>query len=245
LGGLRVRWNLDKLGIPHATLAQLFFVLVGLIALMTSERWQKLSQLSIYGHKSLRYLFLLTTVTILFQLILGATMRHQHAGLAIPDFPAAYGKLWPALDAASVASYNQNRLEVVAYNPITALQIGLQMAHRLTALGIFFLVSVCVWRSRQWLGRNHALTKLSFGWLGLIVAQMVLGAATIWTNKSADMATAHVAVGALSLATGSLMTLVAFRSSVTAKAAFPVQATDGSEFQSITRGRSPREVPCS
>ena len=35
------------------------------------------------------------------QLILGATMRHQHAGLAIPDFPLAYGKLWPAMDAAS------------------------------------------------------------------------------------------------------------------------------------------------
>ena len=60
-------------------------------------------------------------------------MRHQHAGLAIPDFPLAYGKLWPAMDADSVARYNQQRIEVVAANPITAFQIGLQMIHRLLA----------------------------------------------------------------------------------------------------------------
>ena len=71
---------------------------------------------------------------ILGQLALGAAMRHQHAGLAIPDFPLAYGKLWPAMDAASVAHYNAQRIEIIAANPITAFQIGLQMAHRLLAL---------------------------------------------------------------------------------------------------------------
>ena len=30
-------------------------------------------------------------------------MRHQHAGLAIPDFPLAYGKIWPDTSAAAVA----------------------------------------------------------------------------------------------------------------------------------------------
>ena len=70
-------------------------------------------------------LYLLATLLILAQLTLGAAMRHQHAGLAIPDFPLAYGKLWPAMDAASVAHYNQQRIEVVAANPITAFQIGL------------------------------------------------------------------------------------------------------------------------
>ena len=112
---------------------------------------------------------------------------------------------------------------------------------------------VCVWRSRQRLGRNHALTKLSFGWLGMIVAQMVLGAATIWTNKSADMATAHVAVGALLLVTGALMTLVAFRSSVTARVGrvtpcAPLEQPEphgGAHGVPALPGRSPREVPCS
>ena len=81
-------------------------------------------------------LYLLTTLLILAQLTLGATMRHQHAGLAIPDFPLAYGRLWPAMDADSVARYNQQRMEVVAANPITAFQIDLQMVHRLVAMAI-------------------------------------------------------------------------------------------------------------
>jgi hypothetical protein len=45
----------------------------------------------------------------------------------------------------------------------------------------------------------------------LIFSQAALGAATIWTNKSADIATAHVAVGALSLMTGAMTILVALR----------------------------------
>ena len=80
-------------------------------------------------------LFLVTTLLILGQLALGAAMRHQHAGLAIPDFPLAYGKLWPATDAGSVAHYNAQRMEITAVNPITAFQIGLQMAHRLRCAG--------------------------------------------------------------------------------------------------------------
>ena len=57
-------------------------------------------------------------------------------------------------------------------------------------------------------------------WIGLglvavvIALQFALGAATIWTGKSADIATAHVAVGALSLATGAMATLAAFRGPV-------------------------------
>jgi cytochrome c oxidase assembly protein subunit 15 len=148
---------------------------------------------------------------ILMQLILGATMRHQHAGLAIPDFPLAYGKLWPAMDADSVAYYNQIRTETTAVSPITAFQVGLQMVHRITAL----LISVAIiWAARMTqrrLGWGASLTKLSFAWLGLILSQVALGAATIWTNKSADIATAHVAVGALSLLTGAMLILVAYR----------------------------------
>ena len=41
LGGLRVRWMQDELGIFHAALAQLFFVLVCSIALFSSRRWQE------------------------------------------------------------------------------------------------------------------------------------------------------------------------------------------------------------
>ena len=212
LGGLRVVLYQDALGIFHATLAQLFFVLVCAIALFTSRWWQATLASSASGASSrFSTLFLFTTLLILGQLTLGAAMRHQHAGLAIPDFPLAYGKLWPATDPESVARYNAQRLEVLAANPITAGQIVLQMVHRLLALAILGAVAFAAWSARRALGSQNLLSRLSLVWLGLIVAQVCLGAATIWSNKAADVATAHVLIGALCLATGALLTLVVSR----------------------------------
>jgi len=227
LGGLRVVWFKDALGIFHAALAQLFLILVGAIALFTSPWWTTGAgdSRSTTGAKgvmratrpNLGQLFLFTTVLVFLQLVLGATMRHQHAGLAIPDFPLAYGKLWPAMDADSVATYNARRLELAAANSITANQIALQMAHRLMALAILICVSGVVWRARQSSadlpGRESAflLRRLAFAWLALILIQASLGAWTVWSNKAADVATAHVLVGAFSLVTGAFGCLICFR----------------------------------
>lgn len=227
LGGLRVTAMKDVLGVFHGTLAQLFFILVSSIALFTSRWWRaaNLEKLSVYDSRRFRYLFGIVTGLILLQLMLGAAMRHQHAGLAIPDFPMAYGKLWPEMDAASVARYNQARGETTALNAITSFQVGLQMAHRIGA--VLILLSVAwvagaVHRRRSSLGGLRAISLL---WLGLILVQASLGAATIWTNKAADIATAHVAVGALSLVTGAMLTLMAGRPAAFRGAAPMVQAS--------------------
>ncbi len=211
LGGLRVTLLKDELGIFHAALAQLFFVLICAIALFCSRTWRRLcaGSISRAGESGIRKLLLATTLLIFVQLVLGATMRHQHAGLAIPDFPLAYGRLWPATDDASVATYNQERMEAVAYRPITAFQIELQMVHRIVAVCILALVVWTAVRALRRLGKRHILFRLSAFWLGVIVIQAGLGAATILTNKSADIATAHVVVGALSLSLGALSWIIA------------------------------------
>jgi heme A synthase len=49
--------------------------------------------------------------------------------------------------------------------------------------------------------------------------QICLGIATILTNKAADVATAHVLLGALSLVTGALWCIIAFGRSVKVPAA--------------------------
>ena len=213
LGGLRVVLFKDELGIVHATLGQLFFVLTCSIALFMSRWWPKPKTLPTAGagQKGLRRWFLLATLLIVGQLMLGATMRHQHAGLAIPDFPTAYGHLWPATDADSIARYNQNRVEATAVNPIAAFQIVLQMAHRIVALAIFCLVAIAAGLTRRQLGWQNPLSKMSLAWFGLVMFQIFLGAATIWTGKSAEIATAHVACGALSLMTGTLLSIISFR----------------------------------
>jgi cytochrome c oxidase assembly protein subunit 15 len=212
LGGLRVVLFKDALGIFHATLAQLFFVLVCAIALFTSRWWQaQPTRTPATLSSQLSILYLLTTLLILAQLTLGAAMRHQHAGLAIPDFPLAYGKLWPAMDADSVARYNQQRIEVMAANPITAFQIGLQMIHRLLAITILAAVAYAARSTRRAVGGKNYLSRMSLAWLGVILAQVLLGAATIWSNKAADIATAHVLVGAVSLALGAILSIVSYR----------------------------------
>jgi cytochrome c oxidase assembly protein subunit 15 len=211
LGGLRVTELKDQLGIVHAALGQLFFLLLCAIALFQTRFWERLAvQKETDGHR-FRLLFTAATGLILTQLVLGAAMRHQHAGLAIPDFPTAYGKLWPDTAPDAIARYNQNRMEVFGYNPITAAQVELQMIHRLLALGVLGAVALCAWQTRRWLGARHWLARFSMLWLGLVLTQVFLGAATIWTGKSADIATAHVACGALCLAVGGLASIISFR----------------------------------
>jgi len=55
LGGLRVTELKDEIGIFHAILAQLFFVLISAIALWTSRWWKHAPKLVIYDGNGLRY----------------------------------------------------------------------------------------------------------------------------------------------------------------------------------------------
>ncbi len=220
VGGLRVLLSEDQLGIVHGVLAQLFFILICALALFTGRFWQRISnagKISVPG--SLRALVLTTTVLIFVQLVLGATMRHQHAGLSINTFPSAYGKLWPDTSPQAIQYYNEHRLEIMNVNPITAFQVILQMVHRIVALVILVFVSLCAWQTRRQLGAKDALAKFAAFWLALVVVQIFLGAATIWTNKAADVATAHVLVGALLLVTGALWCMIASARSAPLRAA--------------------------
>jgi cytochrome c oxidase assembly protein subunit 15 len=218
LGGLRVVLDAHVLadvrlgtafGIFHGCLGQAFLVLTAVIAFLTSRWWQRQPHQGLAGaggNGGLQRWFLMATGLISLQLLIAATMRHQHAGLAIPDFPLAYGSLWPDMSEAAVAKYNQLRVEVTAAHPITAFQITLQMVHRIVAVLITAAVAVCFVKS----SRGTPLRRVAGGWLGLILVQIALGAWTIWSNKAADVATAHVVVGALSLVTGALGCLISF-----------------------------------
>jgi cytochrome c oxidase assembly protein subunit 15 len=141
-----------------------------------------------------------TTILIYAQLALGATMRHQHRDLSILDFPVAYGKVIPDVDAESLAKINQWR-EARALSEVTAGQIWLQMAHRFIAALIAVGVIAC-WFGLQSHREHEMLVKLSIFWVLFLGCQLTLGAWTIWSNKAADVATAHVAVGATMLAFG-------------------------------------------
>lgn len=217
LGGLRVVFNDIMVsntsfgvvfGVFHGCLGQAFLVLLCSIALMTGSRWG--GQAARVASGTRRFI-VGATVLIAIQLVIGATMRHQHAGLAIPDFPMAHGQWWPDMSSQAIAKYNSLRMEVASHDPITAFQVALQMAHRLVAVLILAAVSVCFLKIRQEPGAT-VMRRVGLGWLLLILTQAGLGAWTIWSDKAADVATLHVVCGALSLVAGSLLSVIVLRS---------------------------------
>lgn len=230
LGGLRVTLYKDEIGIFHATLAQLFFVLVCAIALFASRWWRgAAAQPARCVPRSVARSLLATTILVLLQLVLGATMRHQHAGLAVPDFPLAYGHCWPATDAAALKLINQQRVDIRDFRPVTAAQIYLHMAHRLGAVVVLLAVGFCLWSTRKNLGGRDPLARLSFAWSGLVIVQAALGAVTVWSNKAADVATLHVVIGALTLSLGGLLTSLAVGRSGT-----PIKVEDSRPLASVS-----------
>ena len=202
LGGLTVLFLLPPaISSAHAALAEIVFALTAVVALMCSRTWNDLTahpaslpfeeNLSSNGAKA-RSAFrwtLLATAAIYVQIVLGAVMRHTGAGLAIPDFPAAFGGLWPSADEL------QRR------------GVGLHLAHRVGAVVVLVLVLAAV----RALGRLSAVNPVFAGfaaaWTGLVTIQILLGALSIWSKKAPPLTAAHLAGGALCWVTGVLATV--------------------------------------
>lgn len=208
LGGLRVTLNANFMGIFHGMIAQSFLSLLGILVIVTSPWFLSGKYKAFCAPQKLKWLAMAVTAIIFIQLMVATSMRHAHAGLAIRDFPTAYGKWWPPMDSASVTRINQERA-AEGQVATSATQIALQMLHRILAMLI--LLGVILFASSA---RNHLyLKRLGLIWITLIGIQIALGAWTIWSNKAADIATTHMAIGALSLFLGIQLTFLMFYAS--------------------------------
>jgi heme a synthase len=146
----------------------------------------------------------LATITagmVYLQLMLGALMRHMGAGLAIPDFPLAFGRLVPPLDSSAVVVH---------------------FVHRLGALAVTLCVGWTIARAFSQYRAEKRLLRPALLLGGLVLLQLTLGALTIWTQRAVLPTTAHVAVGAAVLATSVVIALRAARCTA-APAAVPGQ----------------------
>ena len=222
LGGLRVTLLKDEIGIFHACLAQAFFGMLIVIVVATSGMWKRMPAANFSGAsaRNLARAAIITTSLIYAQLALGATMRHQHRDLAILDFPAAYGQIVPTLSDAKLAEINAWR-NAWALSEVTPYHIWLQMAHRFLALVVAAGVIACLFRARAVELRATPLARFSDAWFLLLACQITLGAWVIWSNKAADVATAHVAVGATMLALGVSISTISLRLAQRAEAVTP------------------------
>ena len=193
LGGLTVKMLLPApVSVAHGTLGQTFFCLVSAIALFTSAGWTRpvTPREDAGSGPSLRTLALCTTGAVFVQLILGATMRHREAGLAIPDFPLAFGKVIP---------------------PLTNGNVAIHFAHRVWAVVVAALAFVTAWRTLRHHGEVREIARPARLLAALVFAQLALGATTIWTHKAAVPTTFHVLNGALVLVTSLVLTLQVHR----------------------------------
>jgi cytochrome c oxidase assembly protein subunit 15 len=214
LGGLTVLFLLPTpISVTHATVAQSFFSIVIAIALFTSQWWRaEHPQYLEQGRKiSVHRLTLFATSAVFIQLILGALMRHTQSGLAVPDFPLAYGQIFPLLSPENLQRYNDQliamNIRVAADGAITSSQIIIHLLHRFWALVVTVLVC---WSSVRLIKLSHVsprLKRLGLLLLWLIVLQITLGALTVLSQKAVDVTTAHVATGALFLALNVLSVL--------------------------------------
>ena len=202
LGGITVLWFLpDAISIAHAGLAQLVFCLTISIALFTSPGWKRSysrpgSQNVTAGRKpldadhTLRRVAIATTGLTYVQIIVGATMRHTGAGLAIPDFPWAFGHLVPPVWSAAIAIHYAHRVGAVIVAGLVLATAGHILYHH---------------RGRAELRRPSLLLLM------LLAIQITLGALTVLTGKHYIINSLHVVTGATFLATSLVLTLRACR----------------------------------
>jgi cytochrome c oxidase assembly protein subunit 15 len=190
LGGLTVLFFLPApISIGHAGLAQIFFCLTVTLSVVTSPSWKY--AVSPVDDAMLRRVTLATTLLVYTQILVGATMRHTHAGLAIPDFPWAFGQIIP---------------------PVWNAGVAIHFAHRMGAIVVALSILATAGHVLYHHGRHRELARPALVLLFLVAMQITLGAFVIWSRKDPVINTAHVVNGALVLATSLILTLRSFRS---------------------------------
>src|SRR5206468_10468317 len=152
LGGLTVKFLLPTpISVAHACLAQTFFCLTVVLAVVTSPRWERG-----VGSEPITRLAIATASAVFLQLLIGAVMRHNKAGLAIPDFPLSLGRVIPRLDSFSVA---------------------IAFAHRAWALVVAALVFATIAAAAR--SGRKGLRRAAMVLGAIAIAQIALGASTV------------------------------------------------------------------
>ncbi len=176
LGGVTVLLLLPhSVSIAHAGLAEIFFCLNVSIAFFTST-WFRASRAIEKGDVPIGLTTLLVAVTYA-QILIGATMRHLGAGLAIPDFPLSFGHLVPH---------------------VSSIQVAVNFAHRVGGVCVAALVLYTAVRLRRF-ESLHPLRQLSNLLLALVMIQVMLGGYVVWSGKQPLITSIHVVTGAATL----------------------------------------------
>ena len=192
LGGITVLYKLPlAVSVTHACLAQAFFAVTVTLAVLTGPTWTAGQTLGRDTGRPPLSLLAGGTVALVFgQIMLGALTRHMKAGLAIPDFPLAFGQIVP---------------------PLVTPHITVHFAHRVGALLVSAAIAALLVRVERRHGDVPALRRPIRFAAGLVVLQILLGGLTIWTARAVVPTTMHLVVGAAILGSCLVLALRAHR----------------------------------
>ena len=183
LGGMTVLFLLPPaISIAHAGLAEIFLCLNVSIALLASRWFDDVGAMEkgdapIAGTTAL-------VILVYAQILVGALMRHLHAGLAIPTFPM------PLIPSS------------------TSLTVMVNFAHRVGAL-IVAVAIIAIFIRLLRFEPKHPLRQIATLLLTVIPLQIMLGAYTVWSAKQPVITSLHVVTGALTLALSLILAITA------------------------------------
>lgn len=189
LGGMTVLLRLpDAVSVSHAALAELVFGLTVAIAVACSVSWLEDGGAEAVDTDvpSLFTVAVLACAGIYLQILVGAVVRHTGAGLAIPTFPLAFGRLVPPLDSFPVA---------------------IHFAHRAGAIAVTLAVAWVAARALRQHRSQPRIVRPAILLLALLALQMTLGAWVVLSYKSAWVTSAHLGTGALLFGTALALAL--------------------------------------
>lgn len=166
LGGLRVTEISDNFAVVHGCLAQAFFCLLILIAMLSARGWKEAPRrdcLSEPCHRRAKIWAKILVAAVFSQLVLGALMRHHHRhGLADTGILKTAGKWIPAFDPP---------------------EVGILFLHKYWAVAVFCAglgLTGWLWRRQTvpvGLLRHSLMISI------LLVAQLTLGVSILLTGN--------------------------------------------------------------
>lgn len=207
LGGLTVLARLPPaVSVAHACLAQACFAMIVALAVVTARSWIVSAPADRRAPGSPFVPLVAAAGAVYLQLALGAVLRHTGAGLAIPDFPLAFGRVVPPFDSFEVAAH---------------------FAHRVFGVVVLALVGYAALRAGRDRTRGDVAVPARMA-ATLALLQIFLGAAAVLSRLAVAPTTAHVVNAALILAALLIAALRSRRAPLPAGADLAFAAARGS-----------------
>lgn len=211
LGGLRV--TIESGGdantatifrVVHGCFAQLELCLLVAIAAMLSPAWPRIAANA--QMRLVRRIGWVATGVVFLQLIVGATMRHLGAGMAIPTFPRLPDGGWMPQEHNKFVDLN-----------FTHTRFG-------AAVAAIFILALAL-RAIGSAAGDVRLIRPAALLLALAAGQVTMGIYVIWMVRPPILTTLHVVNGAAVLATVVLLTVRAGRAAAVPVEALPAEPT--------------------